>query len=313
MGNYHVKSGIYHYYRSEFKQAVDFFHKALRDEPSLTETDRRTARYYLTMSFMTSAERLESKGDLESAAEDYLRAIEVSPTYPDVRYRLGRTYERLERPDDAIDQYRQAVSCQSSYVEAQIALAFCLLGAGRDEEAGVEMERALELKIDRIERPFREGARLLGEGQGQHAAEYFHEALVGDPLKFEEHFAAALEELKADNYEAALEHIDVTLRFYPRYPDLHNFRGIALCELGRIEEGIEAFRTAMSLKPDWTVAWLNMAFGLIRAGQIKEAEKELEAILEKDPHDPVASTKLEEIQTGRAPERRRTSTKGAST
>ena len=48
IGNYHLKSGIYHYYRNEFKQAVDFFRRALKDEPNLSDSDRRIARYYLT-------------------------------------------------------------------------------------------------------------------------------------------------------------------------------------------------------------------------------------------------------------------------
>ena len=30
IGNYHVKSGVYHYYRNEFKPAVEFLRRALR-------------------------------------------------------------------------------------------------------------------------------------------------------------------------------------------------------------------------------------------------------------------------------------------
>ena len=71
MANYHVKSGIYHYYRNEFKQAVEFFRKALRDEPNLTDSDRRISRYYLTQTFMNSAEKLLKKGDMEGAAQEY--------------------------------------------------------------------------------------------------------------------------------------------------------------------------------------------------------------------------------------------------
>ena len=58
MGSYHVKSGIYHFYRNEFKQAVDFFTKALKDEPTVNESDRRTARFFLTQTFIHSAEKL---------------------------------------------------------------------------------------------------------------------------------------------------------------------------------------------------------------------------------------------------------------
>ena len=90
MGSYHVKSGIYHFYRNEFKQAVDFFRKALKDEPNLADYDRRTARYYLTQTFVHSAEKMAAKGDLDAAARDYQRAAEVSPDFPDIRFRLGR-------------------------------------------------------------------------------------------------------------------------------------------------------------------------------------------------------------------------------
>src|SRR5258706_2540088 len=78
MGSYHVKSGIYHFYRNEFKQAVDFFTKALKDDPSVGESDRKTARYFLTQTFMQSAEKFSAAGDLEGAAREYFRATEVS-------------------------------------------------------------------------------------------------------------------------------------------------------------------------------------------------------------------------------------------
>jgi Tfp pilus assembly protein PilF len=312
MGNYHVKSGIYHYYRSEFKQAVEFFNKALADEPSMTDSDRRTARYYLTMTFMTSAERLESDGELEAATRDYEQAIDVSPTYPDIRYRFGRTLERLGRLDAAIEQYRRATDCQKNYLDAQVALAFCLLRAERDDEAKVEMQRALELRIEQIRTPFDEAMQTLDRDRRQHAAELFHLAFLTEPRKFEENFGRALEHLKAEQYEAALDELERCLDLNPRYPDLHNFRGVALCELDRVEEGAEAFRIASELKPEWRIPMLNLAFALLRAGQVKEAEAQLEAILERDPTEPAASAKLEELQTGRAPERKRNSARGVS-
>jgi tetratricopeptide (TPR) repeat protein len=313
MGNYHVKSGIYHYYRNEFKQAVEFFGKALSDEPSMTDSDRRTARYYLTMTFMTSAERQEENGDLEAATHDYEQAIRVSPTYPDLRYRFGRVLERLERIDDAIEQFRRAVSCQKTYLEAQVALAFCLLRAERGEEAAEAMRRALELRVQRIREPFDQAMELLAHGGDRAETEQlFQVAFLSEPQKFEEHFRSALEHLKAERYEDALAELDRSVELNPRYPDLHNFRGVALCELDRLDEGIEAFRDATAMKPEWRIPWLNLAFALLRGGRAKEAEAELEAILERDPTEPAAMAKLEELQTGRAPERRRSTARGVS-
>ncbi len=310
MANYHVKSGIYHYYRNEFKQAVEFFRKALRDEPNLTDSDRRISRYYLTQTFMNSAEKLLKKGDLEGAAQEYARAAEVSPEWPDIRYHLGKVLERLERFEEAIEQYQLAVAVHESYLDARVAMAFSLLRAGRDEEAGEAFSQAMDLKIRKIREPYEKGVQRLREGMLSEAEEFFHEAFRSDPIRFEEHYHTAIDLLKGEEYEKALEELERALALSPKYADLHNFRGVALCELDRVEEGIAAFRRAAALNPDYLVPRINLGFAQLRAGQFKEAETQLEAVLEQDPTQPAASIKLEELRTGRLPEPRRGTARG---
>src|SRR2546426_9415339 len=62
LGNYHLKSGIYHFYRNEFKQAIDFFAKALQNSEKLDEADLRMIRYYLTQTHITAGELAEGAG-----------------------------------------------------------------------------------------------------------------------------------------------------------------------------------------------------------------------------------------------------------
>jgi tetratricopeptide (TPR) repeat protein len=90
MGNYHVKSGVYHYYRNEFSQAVTFLRKALGDEPRLSEGDLKNARSYLTLSLRGLAEKLLEKGEHDEAVEALERAIEINPDYPDSHFRLAQ-------------------------------------------------------------------------------------------------------------------------------------------------------------------------------------------------------------------------------
>jgi tetratricopeptide (TPR) repeat protein len=312
MGSYHVKSGIYHYYRNEFKQAVDFFSKALKDEPGLGESDRRTARYYLTQTFIQSAEKQAGTGDLEGAARDYLRAVEVSPEFPDIRYSLGKTYEAMDRPDDAIAQYRHAIASNEGYDHARTALAFCLLRAGRDEQAAEAFAAVLALRMRRLTEPYDKALLRLREGMASDAEEFFKEAFLSAPNKFESHYRAALKHLKAEHYEKALDELDEAIALGPKYGDLHNFRGVALCELGRVEDGIAAFRRTVALNPDYSIAKLNLAFAHLRAGQFKDAEHVLEGVLLQDPTQSVASAKLEELRTGKVADSRRNAPRGAS-
>jgi tetratricopeptide (TPR) repeat protein len=312
MGSYHVKSGIYHYYRNEFKQAVDFFSKALKDEPGLGESDRRTARYYLTQTFIQSAEKQAGAGDLEGAARDYVRATEVSPEFPDIRYSLGRAYEAMGRPDDAIAQYRRAIASNENYDHARTALAFCLLRAGRDDQAAEAFAAVLTLRMRRLTEPYDRGLQRLREGMASEAEEFFREAFLSAPNKFEGHYRAALKFLKAEQYDKALDELDEAVALGPKYGDLHNFRGVALCELGRVDEGIAAFRRTVALNPDYSIAKLNLAFAHLRAGQFKDAEHVLEGVLLQDPTQSVASAKLEELRTGKVADSRRNATRGAT-
>lgn len=311
MGSYHVKSGIYHFYRNEFKPAVEFFTKALKDEPTLTESDRKTARYFLTQTYIHSAQKAAAAGDLEGAARDYVRASDVSPEFPDIRYNLGKTYEALGRNDEAIDQYRLAIARHDDYDHARTALAFCLLGAGRENEAIEAFDAVMALRMKRLTEPYDNGRQRLREGGSAEAAEFFREAFLSAPNKFEEHYRSALSLLMSEQFEKALIEIDEAIALGPKYGDLHNFRGVALCELARVDEGIAAFREAVARSPEHTVAKLNLAFALLRASQFKDAEHMLEEVLEQDPTQGVASAKLEELRTGRIADPRRSAGRGA--
>jgi tetratricopeptide (TPR) repeat protein len=311
MANYHVKSGIYHHYRNEFKQAVDFFKKALRDEPKLSDSERVAATYYLTQTFVNSAERLERQGELEGAVEEYSRAVEVSPDFPDIRYRLGLAMEALGRPADAVEEYRRAIECNAEYLDAWIALGFCLMGLDRREEASKAFAEALELKIKRYREPAQAGMRHLKGGRIDQARELFHDAFRSSPQKFDEHYRAALEFLKREEYENALSELDLALEQNPRFADLHNFRGVASCELGQLEEGIASLRRSAELNRDFLVPRLNLAFALLRTGDYKEAETELEAVLAMDPTQHAASVKLEELRSGRERQLRRAAPRGS--
>src|SRR5262245_42914023 len=142
MGNYHVKSGMYHYYRNEYVQAVEFLRKALKDEDNLTLADRRNARYYLTLSLIDSAGRLQDKGEIDEGVEQLRLAAEVSPDFPDIHFRLGRLLEQRGSVDDAVHEYRAAIGIHEQYLEARLALAFLLLRERRVEEAAQAFREA---------------------------------------------------------------------------------------------------------------------------------------------------------------------------
>ncbi len=303
LGNYHVKSGIYHYYREEYKQAADFLRKALDSDDNITSSDRRTAGYYLTLTYLESAQRFEEQGDVEDALVEYAHAVEVSPTYPDIRCRFGRALERIERPAEAVEQYRHAIANHSNYLDAWVAKGFCLLGMGLTEESADAFRHACEIKIEAVRGPFETGIEALSKKSIASARNAFHQAFLFVPDLFEDHHRKALKLLKEEDYEQALIKIEAAIELNPFYPDLYNFRGVALFELDRVEDAVESFRKGLSINPKYIIPKMNLAFGLLHLGDVKEGEALLEEILETDPHEPAALAKLEELRTSHIPDK----------
>lgn len=296
MGNYHVKSGVYHYYRNEYKQALGFLRKALSDEATLGAGDLRVARCYLALSLKGLADKLAASGELEAALGELDNAAEVRGDFPDLHYERGVLLERLGRPDEALAAYRRALERHPDYVDAAVALAACLAAAGRPGEAAAAFEEAFRVKVERMKAPFDRGLELLRADDAESALERMHEVFRSAPRMAEFYLRQALDYMKSEEYEKALIEFDRAIELSPSYPDLHNFRGIALCESGRAAEAVAAFGRAARLSPDQLVPRLNLAFAHVRANQPGEAQAELESILRKDPHDPVATAKLEELR-----------------
>ncbi len=313
LGNYHVKSGIYHYYREEYRQAAEFLQKALDSDEGMTASDRRTAGYYLTLCFTEAAQNYEDKGEMDAALSEYEHAVEVSPTYPDIRYRFGRALEKQKLLEKAVEQYRQAIAHHARFLDAWIALGFCLLGMDRPAEAAEAFQSASTIKTERIRKPFEEGLTALNAGAVEEAHRAFHQAFLFVPDIFEDHHRKALRLLKKEQYEEALHHIDAAIALNSRYPDLFNFQGVTLYEMDRIEEALEAFRASLALNDQYVIPKMNLAFTLIHAGEIKEGEAILESILEEDPTEPAAAAKLEELRSALPKEaiKRRSRNRGA--
>lgn len=310
LGNYHVKSGVFHFYRSEFKPAADFLRRALADDERLTDADRDYARCYLTLSLLGLAERCEARGEWDDGIAELERAAEISPGFPDIHFRRAQLLERLGRVDQAVEAYREALVRHPGYLDAQTALGFCLLRAGRDEAATEALRYALALRIEKIETPFRQGLERLSASDRQGAEQFFHESFHSAPTLAREFLAKALEWMHDDAHEKALIELDRALGLNPNFPDLHNLRGIVLSDLGHHEEAIDAFRRSAALRPEHILPRLNLAFALVRAERIDEAIAEFEAILSQDPEETVATAKLDELRSGRAMDRRRLAGRG---
>jgi tetratricopeptide (TPR) repeat protein len=73
------------------------------------------------------------------------------------------------------------------------------------------------------------------------------------------------------------------LRIKPDYIELHNNLGKALAISGRVTEGIEQFQQALRIKPDYAKAHANLGAALLESGRLAEAVEHLQQALRSNP------------------------------
>ena len=101
-----------------------------------------------------------------------------------------------------------------------------------------------------------------------------------------------------NNLTGAINRYREALRVLPEFPEAEYQLGIAQLALGRTDEAEQAFRRAVELRPDWSLAMNGLASVLLLSeskDNLDEARSILEKILETDERNPPALASLAEL------------------
>jgi tetratricopeptide (TPR) repeat protein len=298
LGNYQLKSGIYHYDRGETQQAIDYLGRTLQAADS-TEPDRRMALYYLTQAYIGQAEKCEDANEMEKAADAYRQALAMTPDYPDLHFRLGSLCARFGLDGDAIQSLRRATELHPDYMEARVQLALLLVKTRDTAAAAREFATVRELAIRAIDQPYAAGSRSLEAGDFEAAESCMRSAFLRRPETFDFHYRRGLRSLREGKMEAAVEALRQAVAFRTDFADVYNYLGVACGEHEEWEGAIAAFRRALEVNPDYLVARLNLGFALSECGKDAEAVDELRAVLAREPDNQPALARLEELASPR--------------
>ena len=187
---------------------------------------------------LATAHQHHSSGNLRSAAESYRRALNLDPQAQPALLGLSLIARQSNQHQAAL---RMAVAALMTNPRNAIAWANCadtLAALNQMAFAENAYRRAIALD-DSI------------------TAAYFG---LGNLLAFQEDFTAALA-----NYQPALE-------LTPNLPELHFAIAFIYGKLGRHADAVVAYRRAVTLRPGFAAAWLNLGVELIADGRDYIAE-----------------------------------------
>lgn len=255
----------------------------------------------------------ELSGDLERAAEDYVRALELLPAGGrPVRQRasllrsLSQARTRQGRLEDAIQALRQAVEaepCTTEGVFTRVALAGLHERLGRAEEAVAILKEGVAQCSDGTLLRQTLATVLVRAGRHDEAEEELEAAAAAglDPVAL--HLARAEIETARSRPDEALAHLEEAAAVEPRNPAVqlalsrHYDRlgddGRAMVHLERAVEGATGEGPWKSLRDAiWQSPRERLADCYARLGRLEDAEREYRRALKEGAANPSLKASL---------------------
>lgn len=215
---------------------------------------------------------LEMQGRYDEAAEACHQALKLQPNYPEARINLGNLRVRSGDLIGAVEAYAQVIDDSPENPTAHANMSVALLRLNEPETAENYAREALAINADYPEALNALGNALVAQALFDDAIEIFDKVLLLQPGSFEaaNNRAAALHK-SGDSSSAITAYKDVIVD--GKAPgEIFTGLGVALLSDGKISDAVQAFRDALSIKPDMADAYYNLASAL--GASVSEAEVE---------------------------------------
>jgi cytochrome c-type biogenesis protein CcmH/NrfG len=147
------------------------------------------------------------EGNMEAALASLLKAEQSDPRLPNLHLRIGETYVRQKRTDDADRAFQQALDIDGDSPEAHLGLAMVRLRQRRNEEAAEQALLAVGLQHFLPLGHFYLGVALARLGHRQRATLAFETSLSMLPGLVAAHrWLAALHSHPGGDLDKAIRH-----------------------------------------------------------------------------------------------------------
>jgi tetratricopeptide (TPR) repeat protein/tRNA A-37 threonylcarbamoyl transferase component Bud32 len=237
-------------------------------EQALALKDDANTRVYLALA-------LQQQGRLDDAISELQRALALDATNDLAYSGLGDIYLQQGRLEEAEVAYRAALARQeSSPVHAQLARVYELLG--RPDEAVQEIRQAINLDPEDEWAYVQLASLLASAGELDAAAEHYATASELAPELPNPYAGLALVEYKRCRLPAMEQAIMQALHLAPEVTLYRALRGSVAAAQGRAEDASRAYAELQSAPEEDGLAHLFAGEFLLQAGNLPEARAELE-------------------------------------
>ena len=280
-----------------YQKALQIFEQLLENQEPEEGLDVGTVELFACEAHVALSRERSNAGDVEGALEEMEKAVELKPTFADLRFNLGSLYMDVGRPDDAGANFTRALEINPKFFKASVSLARAMF-AGGDAEGAV---RAIDHANGNCPNFYKDNLSELTQmlrvrKDGEAVREAFHAILEERPSSAQISREVAIEAIQNGHYDEAMRELKKAVALKPDYPDLHNYLGIAYGNSGMADDAIEEFDIALKINPYYLKARLNLALALYDCGRFVEAQNHIERVLTVQPENQLANNLMDELR-----------------
>jgi tetratricopeptide (TPR) repeat protein len=178
-------------------------------------------------------------------------AVKLEPNSAGDHAELGLALANIPgRQPEAIAEYQAALHLKPDFIEVYNNLAISLEETGNVSAAMAEYQAALKINPASAWTHNNLGFLLAGmPGRLPDAILEYEAALKTDPDMFLARYNLANALAQQHHYAAAREQFDEVLKLNPDYADGHVGLGVLLVRMGRLDDAIAQFETALQIEP----------------------------------------------------------------
>ena len=219
--------------------------------------------------------RIDAEQDAPEKAYSHLQdALKLEPERYDFHKRIGAVLLKLEKYDDAIEHYKEALRLGTEMLDVLDNLGSLFVEKKQPAKALPYLKRALEIDPDYYKAHLHMGMALTDLNEIAPAIEHLNKMLSFDPKvkmrnKALNHLGLAY--MRTGRRELAAEYFRQALEGDPNFSQANKNMGAILFEQGKRQEAIGYFQKAVEIEPDDPGNLKNLGLALIQQGKVKES------------------------------------------
>ena len=228
----------------------------LQGSPSDNNKERQES-YNKTVNLLHSTQLFEQAllsglaGEMQSAIDDYTKAVELNPEYSEAYYHRGsHYYSYLKDNRKALRDFNRAIKLDDSEPEYFSSRGICYYDMNNLALAMKDFNRVIELdptpSLLYTAFAFR-GNVYEKRGEDRKALQDYTQAIEINPKAVNIYFRKGVLNRRLKNYEESVEDFDNVIKLDAKHSDAYHERGIAYAFLGDKQKVLNDFKSAARL------------------------------------------------------------------